>query len=122
MSRDDEVFAAAVEAVAVTIDALAILALPDLDALTDAQTRGKTCVWDAAALTTSTAVDLGERMSPLAATGRDMRWFPRACRSCVPTIAHHTLYGHAPLCEQCVDDAGSCDIGVALRRVAREYR
>lgn len=120
MSRDDEVFAAAVEAVAVTIDALAILALPDLDTLTDAQTRGKTCVWDAVALTTSTAVDLGERMSPR--RGTEVRWFPRVCRSCIATLAHHTLYGHAPLCERCVDDAGSCDTGMALRRVAREFR
>lgn len=122
MDRDDEVFTTAVESVAATIDALAILALPDLAALTDAQVRGKACVWDAAALTTVMAVDLGERMSPLAATGTDMRWFPRACRSCVPTLALSTLYGHAPMCEQCVDDAGSCDTGMALRRLEREYR
>ncbi|MEH0417772.1 hypothetical protein [Streptomyces sp. B21-083] len=122
MDRDDEVFTAAVEAVAATIDALEILTLPDLGKLTDAQTRGADCVWSGVTLTPATAVALGERVSPHAGTGVPMRWSPRASRASMPSLAHHTLNCHAPSCERCRADAGSCDIGMALRRLAREYR
>lgn len=105
-----------------TIDAIALLTLPDLDGLTDRQVRGTTCVWDSALLRADTAVDLGERMTEVSGTSSPMRWFPRACRRCVHTAAYSTLMNHAPSCEQCVDDAAGCDLAVALRRLMREYR
>jgi hypothetical protein len=110
------------EQASTSIDALALLVLPPLDGLTDAQTRGRTCVRDGVPLTAATVVDLGERMSPLKSTGTDMRWYPRVCRTCIPALALETLHAHAPECEQCVDDASHCEIGVALRRLMREYR
>lgn len=105
-----------------TVDALGLLALPSLDDLTDRQVRGTTCVWDSALLTTETAVDLGERMSALSGTTSPMRWFPRACHRCVHTAAYAALMDHAPLCEQCVDEAAGCDTAVGLRRLMREHR
>ncbi|MEU9338058.1 hypothetical protein AB0D49_33685 [Streptomyces sp. NPDC048290] len=55
---------------------LDLLALPLLECLTDAQTRGAVCVWDPTEdpLTVETAIDLGERQH------NDSHWFPRACR------------------------------------------
>ena len=106
-----------------TVDqALALLTLPDLDGLSDAQTRGATCVWcpDGTPLTAITAVDLGEHLSPF--EGREMRWFPRAHRRCAQAAALAALHEHAPLCERCVDDASNCDTGMTLRRLMREYR
>lgn len=105
-----------------TVRAIALLPLPDLNTRTDDQTRGKTCVWDGIPLTSETTVDLGERLSPLNGSTSPMRWFPRACRSCVQRAALRALHDHAPLCEQCVDDASGCDTGMELRRLMREYR
>jgi hypothetical protein len=105
-----------------TREALALLTLPDLDGLADAQTRGATCVWcpDETQLTPVTAVDLGEHLSPF--DGREMRWFPRAHRRCVQAAALAGLHDHAPRCEQCVDDASNCETGLTFRRLMREYR
>lgn len=105
-----------------TIGGLALLNLPPLDKLTDAQTRGVDCVQDGVTLTSATAVNLGERLSSLADTGTDMRWFPRACRTCIPTLAMRALHDHAPCCKQCVDDAARCQTGLGLRRLMKEYR
>lgn len=103
-------------------DTLALLALPDLNGLSDAQTRGAACVWcrDETPLTAESAVDLGEHLS--AFDGREMRWFPRAHRRCTQTAALAALHDHAPLCERCVDDASGCETGMTLRRLMREYR
>jgi hypothetical protein len=105
-------------------EALALLVLPDLNGLADAQTRGATCVWctDDTRLTAETAVDLGEHLSPLDGREPGMRWYPRAHRRCVQNTALAALHDHAPLCEQCVDDASTCDTGLTLRRLMREYR
>ena len=107
-----------------TPEAFALLALPDLDGLADAQTRGATCVWcpDDTPLTADTAVDLGEHISPLDGREPGMRWFPRAHGRCVQSAALAALHDHAPLCEQCVDDASNCETGLTLRRLMREYR
>src|SRR5262249_42325103 len=73
-------------------DVLVVLALPPLDALTDGQRRGATCVWHGGErLTGERAVALGEHMSPLRGSTSPMRWFPRACHTCVADRAHHGL-------------------------------
>jgi hypothetical protein len=107
-----------------TVDALAQLTLPELNGLSDAQTRGAACVWccDDTPLTAVSAVDLGEHISPLDGREPGMRWFPRAHRRCVQTAALAVLHDHAPLCEQCVDNASDCETGMTLRRLMREYR
>jgi len=107
-----------------TVDMLALLTLPDLNGLKDEQTRGATCIWctDDTRLTAEAAVDLGEHISPLDGRSPGMRWYPRAHRRCVQTTALAALHDHAPLCEQCVDDASACKTGLTLRRLMREYR
>lgn len=95
---------------------LDILGLPSPDDLTADQARGADCVWCAARLTAETATDLGEHLAG------GIRWFPRACRTDVADRAHRGLYAHAPLCEQCTDDASGCDITRWLYRLVREAR
>jgi hypothetical protein len=104
------------------VEVLALLTLPDLDHLTDAQTRGAVCVWDRAEdrLTAETAIDLGEHMSDVAGTESPMRWYPRACRYHIGRAALRALHEHAPMCEPCVDDAERCETGRALRRLVRD--
>ena len=97
---------------------LEILGLPSRDGLEDDQARGATCVWCRFRLTAETAVDLGEHLSPPDGT----RWFPRACRKDTADRAHRGLFTHAPLCEQCTDDASSCDVSRLLYRLVRENR
>lgn len=94
-----------------------LLPLPDLDGLTDQQTRGATCVWDSTPLTATTAIDLGEQQ---AADGT--HWFPRACRPCTLPRAMRALQEHCGLCEQCVDDHTKCPTGLGLVRLVREAR
>ena len=105
---------------ATTIDALALLELPDLEGLSEAQVRGAECIWCSGTLTADTAVDLGERKH----RRLDGRYstFPRADRRCVHDAAYSVLLDHAPSCEQCVDNAAECPTGRALRRLMREYR
>jgi hypothetical protein len=105
-----------------TLEALALLALPALDTLTDDQTRGAVCVWDRNEdrLTAETAVDLGERMDPLPGTSSPMRWFPQACQHHTGQAAIRALHEHAPMCEPCVDNAANCKTGRALNRLRRD--
>lgn len=94
-----------------------LLPLPDLDGLTDQQTRGATCVWDGTPLTATTAIDLGERHADDGTS-----WFPRACRPCTLPRAMSALQAHAGMCEPCVDDHTQCPTGLALVRLVREAR
>jgi hypothetical protein len=104
-------------------DVLAVLALPPLDGLTDDQTRGATCVWHGGErLTGERAVYLGEHMSPLRGSTSPMRWFPRACHTCVADRAHHGLFAHCATCKDCADEAGQCEMGRGLYRLVRQYR
>ncbi|MDG9717389.1 hypothetical protein [Streptomyces sp. DH24] len=103
-------------------EVLEVLALPSLDRLTDDQVRGADCVWCRERLTAETAVALGEHMSPLSGTTSPMRWFPRACREDTANRAHAALFTHSPMCEQCVDEAGRCEVGLWLYRLVREGR
>ncbi|MFD4264014.1 hypothetical protein ACFWR9_42025 [Streptomyces sp. NPDC058534] len=105
-------------------DIVALLALPGLEGLTDDQVRGAHCVWCKAGLTADTAVDFGERQTPLSGTSsaHGMRWYPRACPKCTADRAHRGLFDHAPSCEQCTDVAERCEISRALYRLVREGR
>ncbi|MEU9335798.1 hypothetical protein AB0D49_21875 [Streptomyces sp. NPDC048290] len=99
-------------------EVLDLLALPLLEALTSDQARGAVCIWGATEkpLTAETAVDLGEQHDE----GR--HWFPRACRRHTGAHAYRALQDHAPLCQPCIRDAGSCTTGVALRYLMRGWR
>ena len=105
-----------------TIDALALLELPALDALTTEQVRGAVCIWDRKEppLTAATAVDLGERRHKRL----DGRYstFPRACHRHAHEAAYKALIAHTLSCEQCVDNAAECPTGRALLRLMRENR
>ena len=104
------------------VEVLALLPLPDLDTRTDDQTRGRTCVWDSTPLIAETAIDLGERMSPLDGSASLMRWFPRACTTCVREAATAAIRDHTGTCEQCTDNAALCEIRAALEQLTREGR
>lgn len=95
---------------------LDVLELPSPDDLTSEQVRGADCVWCTARLTGETAVDLGEHLDD------GVHWFPRACREDAADRAHRGLFTHAPMCEQCTDEPGGCDISRWLYRLVRENR
>ncbi|MEU3507976.1 hypothetical protein ABZ733_08590 [Streptomyces longwoodensis] len=101
-------------------DAISLLDLPPLDDLTEDQVRGTACVWCATGLSMDTAVDLGERRHKR--LDGSYSTFPRACRPCTRAAGIRALADHAPLCEQCTDDPGTCPEGMALQRLIREYR
>lgn len=97
-----------------------MLSVPGLTGLTEAQLRGASCIWCDIRLTADTAVDLGERRHRR--LDGHYSTFPRGCHDCTLREALEALFNHAPLCEQCVDEARGCDTAVALRRLMRECR
>jgi len=97
----------------------AVVDLPSVTGLSEQQVRGTACVWCGVILD-DTAVDFGAQKAQFA--GSETSWFPRGCGRCVADRAYRTLLDHAPLCEQCVDDASTCETGVSLRRLMREGR
>ncbi|MGW0996415.1 hypothetical protein [Streptomyces sp. NPDC002520] len=103
-----------------TAHPLAALPLPAYNSLSQAQTRGITCVWDGVAVTPGTAVDLGPRT--FRRLGEPVQWFPRACKPCAQQQAMDTLMQHTQTCEQCVDDHTQCPIGLGLVRAVRRAR
>lgn len=106
-----------------TQHALALLDVPELDDLTDDQTKGRTCIWCHEELDAAD-VDLGERMSPLSGSTSPMRWFPRADSACVYVHAMRALHNHAPGCQPCAKSAtmDDCPSGRGLRRLMRDHR
>ncbi len=96
---------------------LELLALPEFDGLDGDQIRGRACVWCGCGPLTVTAVDFGVRMG-----SQCRRWYPRSCGPCAGEHAHRGLFQHAPMCEQCVDEAGQCTVGRILYRLIREGR
>ncbi|MFE0329088.1 hypothetical protein ACFW08_20345 [Streptomyces sp. NPDC058960] len=98
----------------------AALPLPSVGDLSEQQQRGAECVWCEAPLTAETAVDLGERR--IRVLDSYVTAFPRGCRSHAGEAAYRALLDHAPDCARCVDNAASCETGVALRRLMREGR
>lgn len=96
------------------------LEVPALATLTEQQVRGQACVWDGAPLFGVPAFDLGEHTTMRA--GQPVRWFPRACRSCLGGQAYRALLDHGSKCEQCVDDVSRCEAGLGLQRLVREAR
>lgn len=101
-----------------TGEALALLPLPTLDGLTEAQVRGRACVWNGVVLTAETAVDLGPRRKKH--LGNDYDWYPRGCKSCTGGAALRALHEHAPTCAECCAYAGSCATGRILLRLIRD--
>ena len=96
--------------------ALALLPLPDLDRLSTRQLDGHVCVLDGDALTTATAVSLGEREL----NGRKV--FLRACRASVGKAAMGALFDHAAgpnACGECTKSA-DCPTGRVLNRLIRQ--
>ena len=106
--------------VSTPIDVLALLELPNLEALSEEQVRGAVCIWRGEPLTADTAVDLGERRH----RRLDGRYstFPRACHRCAHEAAYKALISHTMKCEQCVDNSADCPTGRALLRLMREHR
>ncbi|MER6524706.1 hypothetical protein [Streptomyces sp. NPDC001508] len=107
-------------------EVLKVLALPGLDGLADAKTRGAECLWCPETLTTETAVDFGERRSPLSSSSSvsGMKWYPRACRKCVAGRAHRGLFTHTVACDLCETEkaAAECIVGRGLYRLVRDCR
>jgi len=103
--------------------ALSLLDVPELDGLTDDQTRGSSCVWCHEDLDAA-AVDLGERMSALSGSSSPMRWFPRADSACVYVHAMRAMHDHVPGCRQCArrETLDQCAAGRGLRRLMRDHR
>jgi hypothetical protein len=102
------------------VDALALITLPPLDGLSEEQLRGAACIWCRAALTTDTAVDLGERRHRR--LDGHYSTFPRACRPDARRALAGALRDHAGTCEQCADDTTICATRAALEQLAREAR
>ena len=103
-----------------TVEALALLPLPDLTRLTEQQRRGTACVWDGVPLPAD-AVGLGQHTID----GRTA--FLRGCRLCVRAYVNGTAAAHRAMCVHCVavadsrDDATPCETAEALRRLVQEY-
>lgn len=102
-----------------TVEAIALLPLPDLTRLSEQQINGTICVWDGATLG-PTAIDLGQRR-----VGQRTA-FPRACRTCMSAKAQEAAEQHADMCESCVDipladNAPTCYTARALRRLILEH-
>lgn len=96
---------------------LTALELPRLDTLSEGQVRGAICVWDGAALTPDTAVDLGPRTKKRLDGTFD--WYPRACHRCAGQKAYLWLFTHAHACDTC--KAGpDCPYAAAVRTLMRE--
>ncbi|HEY6116987.1 MAG TPA: hypothetical protein VI172_13615 [Candidatus Dormibacteraeota bacterium] len=98
-------------------EALALLPLPSLDELTEAQVRGTACVWDGAPLLRVAAVNLGPR--PKKRLGQEYQWFPQSCPGCVRKAAIQAVREHRGDCEQCTDDTTVCRTRAGLEQLAR---
>lgn len=103
-----------------TREVLALLSIPALDGLSQAQVRGQACVWDGITLAPGTAVDLGPRRRKRLDGHYD--WYPRACRRCFAQAADGAVRDHAGSCEQCADEAARCRTRTALEQLMREGR
>ena len=97
------------------VEAAALLLLPDMARMSDAQVRGAACAWCAVILAPATAVDLGERRIRL--LDRHITVRPRGCRTCVAERVPAVLENHVGMCEQCVDNVADCETGNGLRRL-----
>ncbi|MYS16889.1 hypothetical protein [Streptomyces sp. SID4982] len=94
-------------------NALALLQLPDLAALTEDQKAGRACVWGGGRLRLDTAVDLGETLHD------GMHVFPQSCWPCIADRAYRALGPHSVDCEPCHDRDHwrDCPIGGALHQL-----
>jgi len=98
-----------------TVEAAALLLLPDMARMSDAQVRGAACAWCAVILAPATAVDLGPRRIRL--LDRHITVRPRGCRTCVAEHLPAVQEGHIGTCEQCVDNPAGCETSRGLRHL-----
>ncbi|MDT0472083.1 hypothetical protein RM863_08080 [Streptomyces sp. DSM 41014] len=97
---------------ALSLKALAALALPGVADLDETRAASRTCVWGGELLVNETAVDLGVQLTD----GRT--WFPRSCETCVAQRAYLARTAHAPMCAACRSDVSvDCPLGAELRRL-----
>lgn len=95
------------------------LPLPSLDTLSEAQVRGKACVWCTGTLNNGTAIDLGAR--PVKYAGRaTTSWFPRGCRRCTAIEVVGPLDAHTASCVACNTLGGICSTGGWLASLRRQ--
>lgn len=99
-----------------TVDAIAMLPLPDLVGLSAHQIEGRVCVWGGEALSGSSPVDLGSR-SYEGESGTATA-FPRACPVCTSRAAQGVLFDHGTDCMDCSGEE-PCPVARALYRVVR---
>lgn len=116
-------------ALVVPPEVVGALALPEPTKLTDDQVRGARCVWCRAGLTSDTAIDFGEQVSPAPWSTSTIGtcWYPRACPACVAGHAHRGLLDHAPGCEDCrkrptPGHPAACETARVLYRLVRGAR
>ena len=64
-----------------SVEAIALLLLPEWADLSEQQVRGRACVWCAVTLHNGSAVDLGSRR--IRVLDGHLNTFPRACRTCM---------------------------------------
>ncbi|MET7359193.1 hypothetical protein ABZS76_12155 [Streptomyces sp. NPDC005562] len=100
------------------------LELPAPGSLAEEQVCGRRCVWCAAGLNNSTAVDLGAR--EVDAHGSGERWFPRGCRACAYAHFCEASDQHRQGCKQCSTGLPWCTTGQRLFgaavRISRQVR
>ncbi|MGI5138812.1 MULTISPECIES: hypothetical protein [unclassified Streptomyces] len=101
-------------------NAATLLRLPAGVRLSKRQEQGADCAWCGITLSPATVVDLGVRRVRFLDDYRSI--FPQGCRRHAGEAAYRALFDHAPDCEACIKDAGSCEIGVQLQRLIRECR
>lgn len=102
-----------------TLEALALLPVPDWSDLSEQQGRGTICVWCGSILTPAIAVSLGVRR--IRVLDGHLDTFPRACRPCMRTKSQQAAKDHPGMCESCADNPALCDTAQALRRLVRKY-
>lgn len=95
-------------------EALAILPLPRIQLLSDAQTRGVTCVWCGIVCTAQNSLALGTRPRPDGTS-----WFPRGCHRCLQATARTVLPQHTARCRMCTPGGPGCDVRSTLRGLVR---
>jgi hypothetical protein len=87
------------------VEALALLPLPNVSALSQRQTEGTICVWCGAGLIPYTARDLGARPGP----GGGTQIFPRGCGKCVRAKAAEVYKIHVSQCGACLRNEPCAD-------------
>jgi hypothetical protein len=108
-----------------SVEALALLPVPDWADLSEQQGRGTACAWCGIILSTATAVDLGVRR--IRVLDGHLNTYPRACRTCMRAKVQDAAAQHPGMCEHCAtvttsfDAATACDTAQALHQLVLEH-